>query len=304
MPTLTITRGLPASGKTTWAQGQVLATSGRTARVSRDDLRTHVLGVTGKAVLSYEDEQVVTRMQQALVRAALEAGRDVIVDDTNLRLKFARAWVDLAVSVGAEFAVNDEFLSVPVDVCVERDATRTPGVGADVIRGMHLKFLNGRPLPPVTPPETVSGLVEPYDPPEPGALPAAWLVDIDGTLALMNGRGPFEWDRVGEDAPNPSVVELARALGTQTALILMSGRDEVCRDATVAWLEVHGIGWDHLFMRPAGDMRKDSIIKAEMFDAHVRDRFDVRGVIDDRQQVVDMWRAMGLVVAQVAPGNF
>lgn len=57
-------------------------------------------------------------------------------------------------------------------------------------------------------------------------------------------------------------------------------------------------------MRPAGDSRKDAIVKREIFDQEIRDRWRVIGVFDDRQQVVRMWRALGLTVFQVAEGDF
>ena len=59
-----------------------------------------------------------------------------------------------------------------------------------------------------------------------------------------------------------------------------------------------------LHMRRAGDARKDSVVKRELFDAHVRDRYNVRRVYDDRNQVVDMWRSLGLACLAVAEGNF
>jgi hypothetical protein len=57
-------------------------------------------------------------------------------------------------------------------------------------------------------------------------------------------------------------------------------------------------------MRPAGDSRRDAIVKQEIFDTEVRDRWRVVGVFDDRRQVVRMWRALGLTVFQVAEGDF
>ena len=68
----------------------------------------------------------------------------------------------------------------------------------------------------------------------------AWIVDVDGTLALMEGRrGPFEWGRVDEDAPNTPVVNLVRtlALDLDAVIIVMTGRDSVCREQTEAWLK-------------------------------------------------------------------
>lgn len=142
------------------------------------------------------------------------------------------------------------------------------------------------------------------------ALPRAWLVDIDGTLAHMSGRKPYMWDRVGEDTPAEAVIQVVKALAAfaefvePLRIVVMSGRDEVCRPQTESWLNTHVPVWHELHMRAHKDNRKDSIVKAELFDRHVRDRFWVQGVLDDRNQVVEMWRAMGLVCLQVAPGDF
>jgi hypothetical protein len=87
--------------------------------------------------------------------------------------------------------------------------------------------------------------------------------------------------------------------------VFLSGRTAGCQDATTAWLTQHvGGPFDGPFMRAAGDHRKDSIVKAELFDRHVRDTYDVTCVLDDRKQVVDTWRAMDLTVLQVAEGDF
>ena len=125
-------------------------------------------------------------------------------------------------------------------------------------------------------------------------------------------RSPFEWKRVGEDRVDETIAEIVMKLsevrqprgGFKYDVIVMSGRDESCRKDTEDWLIKHNIPYDHLFMRPEGDMRKDNIVKHELFNEHVRDNFDVRFVLDDRQQVVDMWREMGITCLQVAPGDF
>jgi hypothetical protein len=57
-------------------------------------------------------------------------------------------------------------------------------------------------------------------------------------------------------------------------------------------------------MRKQGDFRRDSIVKKEIYDNDIKGKFDVEFVLDDRQQVVDMWREIGLKCLQVAPGNF
>ena len=137
----------------------------------------------------------------------------------------------------------------------------------------------------------------------------AWIVDVDGTLAIMQtgplARGPFDWRRVAEDDPNPPVIAMVEALAATAAIIVMSGRDETCRPETESWLATHlAAPTADLLMRPAGDYRKDAVIKRELFHRHVAHRWNVLGVIDDRAQVVSMWRSLGLMCAQVAEGDF
>ena len=134
----------------------------------------------------------------------------------------------------------------------------------------------------------------------------AIIVDIDGTLAKMNGRGPFEWSRVGEDTVNKpvrQVVEMFRSVGY--TIIIFSGRDAVCRDQTTRWLYDNDITYHFLYMRPEGNNEKDAIIKRRLYDQYVNGVFEVRLVLDDRNQVVDMWRKdLGLTCFQVDYGNF
>lgn len=57
-------------------------------------------------------------------------------------------------------------------------------------------------------------------------------------------------------------------------------------------------------MRPEGDSRKDSVVKEEMYNEHIKYKYNVKAIYDDRQQVVDMWRDLGLTVFQVDKGDF
>jgi hypothetical protein len=45
-------------------------------------------------------------------------------------------------------------------------------------------------------------------------------------------------------------------------------------------------------------------VKRELFEKHVLPNYYVEFILDDRQQVVDEWRRMGLTCFQVAPGDF
>ena len=136
-------------------------------------------------------------------------------------------------------------------------------------------------------------------------LPKAVLVDVDGTLANMQGiRKPFEWDKVFNDKPYQDIIDLVNDLYENYRIIIMTGRDGVCEGATRKWLSKYGVCYHDLHIRKAGDFRKDDIIKSEIYMDKIRGNFDVKYVIDDRNQVVDMWRSIGLRCLQVQPGDF
>jgi len=73
---------------------------------------------------------------------------------------------------------------------------------------------------------------------------------------------------------------------------------------TMDWLIENEVDFDELHMRNPGDQRKDSVVKREMFDEFIKDKYNVLFVVDDRDQVVEMWRSMGLTCLQVNYGDF
>jgi len=130
---LIVTRGLPASGKTTWALSQAGCW-----HFSRDLLRAAYVGTWDYG--SEELETPLTAIQYACVGITLEQGFDVIVDDCNLHPAYAEGLATVAAMAGADFEVKD-FTDVPLEVCLERDAARVRPVGRDVIMAMHAKYL-------------------------------------------------------------------------------------------------------------------------------------------------------------------
>ena len=102
--------------------------------------------------------------------------------------------------------------------------------------------------------------------------PTAWMVDVDGTLALNTHRNPYDWRSAGDDVPNLAAVTASQALAKHpsiAAIIVISGREERARDITAAWLESEGVPYDLLLMRSNGDTRPDEVIKEELFRRHI-----------------------------------
>lgn len=160
--------------------------------------------------------------------------------------------------------------------------------------------------------ELVKRLEAAYVEPNP-ELPSCILVDIDGTVASKGSRSAYDWCSVGSDTPTFAAAFLNTfnalqeyALGPlKTSLIFFSGRDGCCYEQSRKWLDDNGFQGCPLYMRQPNDQRKDSIIKRELFDAHIRNKFNVLCVFDDRDCVIDMWRnQLGLSCFQVQEGDF
>jgi predicted kinase len=276
---LILTKGLPASGKTTWAK-EYIKKYPETANLCKDDLRLQ-LGSTNKR------EKRVIKVRDLLTEHYFEIGYSVIWSDTNLNPVHIKRATELAEQHQATLVIQD-FTNVSLAECIKRDLVRANSVGQQAIEQMYYDYLNTPdPAPKIDP-----------------QLPNCYIVDIDGTLAINNTRPPFAWNRVDEDALNPAVATLVAKLGQDTPIIVFSGRSSVCRDLTIAWLKEHNIKYQDLFMRPADDQRSDDILKSELYYAHVHGKYNAIGVIDDRPKVCRMWRNLGLTVFQVGNPDY
>jgi predicted kinase len=287
MKTVYILKGLPGSGKSTWAREQIENHPGSYKRVNKDDLRK----MLDNSHWSKKNEQLVLLIRDRIILMALRDGKHVIVDDTNLNPEHEEHINTLVAKENVRVVVK--FFDVDVNTCIERDLKRTSCVGQNVILDMYNKWLKVKPE------------MREWDP----DLKDAVICDIDGTLALMKDRGPFDWDKVDRDELNRPIKHLLTALqcdGTgigRRKVIIVSGRDSVCREKTLKWLEQKSIRFDELHMRPEGDMRKDAVIKKEIYD-ELKKKYNILFVLDDRNQTVEMWRQQGLTCLQVADGNF
>lgn len=142
----------------------------------------------------------------------------------------------------------------------------------------------------------------------------AIIVDLDGTLCNTDHRQhhvtakPKDWmafyGKLNQDAPNKWCLYLIDGMRGLAEIIFVSGRPDEYYEQTKMWLEGHGLDIWPLFMRKSGDFRKDSIVKHEIYHTHIEPHYEVLFCVDDRQQVVDAWRELGLTCLQCAKGDF
>lgn len=270
-------KGIPASGKSTYAeslQGYVI--------LSKDYIRRIYTDKSEKLVMDIERQRVVDEMRH---------GRNIVIDNTHFNPIHESHYRKVAETLWYEFIVKE--FRTPLNDCIERNRRRKgiKRVPDSVIYEMAKQ----------------SGWYEeelrPFNTNK--KKPHVVCVDIDGTVALMNGRNPYDYSKVFDDLPNTPIVTLVRDLDVENRILFVSGRPDSCKELTNCWigLNVTGTHENKLFMRKTWDSRPDYQVKEEIYREICKDYY-VDYVIDDRTQVVSRLRALGFTVLQVADGNF
>lgn len=312
-PYLMMTRGIPASGKSTWAL-DAASLAPETVTVSMDELRQMIDRGQHRG---HDTEGLIQQIQDEIVIEAIGAGRDVIVHNTHVRAKIPNRLRRL--TAGRCTPVIVDFADVSELIARQRDEVREKSVGGDVITKMVKGLKGGKGgfdhWTKITPVEATAMLTQgkptvtllpQYEPDL--SLPMAAIVDLDGTLADHLGRDPYAAEKCGEDGFNDHVWTAASAFDN---VVFLSGRKDTYEPQTREWLIRHRasrslmpLSPPELHMRAADDERPDSIVKMEIFYNKVAPRYNVQVSFDDRDSVVNMWRAIGLPCFQVAPGRF
>lgn len=297
MKKILILRGLPASGKSTFARNLIKENPEEYKRINRDDLRE----MFDSYHLSSDNEKFAKKVRDLLITEALTAGKNVIVDDTNLSEKNINRIQQLAdmhkKKTGNMVTVEVKEFEVALEEAIKRDNKRTRPVGKKVISKMHRQFYGkGDHVDDRGPHYTKQNK----------KLPPAIICDLDGTLAIIKDRSPFDAAKCENDLLNEPIAEIVKTYASQgTRIILLSGRQDEHKEQTINWLAKYEIPYDDLLMRKTKDSRKDSVIKKEIVDNHIKGKYFIRFVLDDRDQVVDMWRKeIGFACLQVNYGDF
>jgi len=315
MQQILILIGISGSGKSTFSM-QFCTENPNWLRVNRDELRKSMLAVSLTEYWRADNnfiqrtESLVNELHNTAIKTALKKGWNILVDNTHVK----QAYISQIIKLVAEFQVEIRFklIDTSLEESIERDKNRIDQVGETVIREQSerlkilKKNLDFEQVISISPTDKTSAVQQMK---QDETLPKCVIVDIDGTVADKGKRMAYDWGRVGEDTPKVNIIRLVKILKSEGYhVVFFSGRDNVCRPQTLSWLCFH-FQWQEtdfqLFMRNENDNRKDSLIKKELFDTLIKNKYFVDFVIDDRNQVVDMWRMeLGLVCLQVDYGDF
>lgn len=134
------TRGLPGSGKSTWAKQWALTDAKTRVRISNDDIR-RMLGKYWEP----QREPLVFKIQKDAIIDALREGYDIVVDEMNLT-RIDSYIMDCIRRY--DYSVCFEDFLTDEETCIAVDSKR-PGdanIGVNVIHNLallHKDFLNG-----------------------------------------------------------------------------------------------------------------------------------------------------------------
>jgi phosphoglycolate phosphatase-like HAD superfamily hydrolase len=131
------------------------------------------------------------------------------------------------------------------------------------------------------------------------------VIDIDGVLADVRHRlsylatRPKDWDGFFAAAPqDPPLAEglaVARHLAVDHQLVILSGRPERYRSATVTWLREHHLPTESLLLRRDGDRRPSRVTKIEAL-RNLSLTGDVAILVDDDPAVCAAAESAGFAV--------
>lgn len=300
-----LTKGAPASGKSTWAKAEIAKDPLNWLRINNDDIRA----MTNGSVFSADYEKLIRETRNFLIKQGIQRGMNIILDNVN---SSKRNWEDVCKIVqetNKDVQVLEKLFYVDLEELLERNGKRegSARVPDEVVKKFFKdlggkQFVHSHPKVEIFTRRTnaVDRVVRPMQQDE--SLPRAVIFDNDGTISLIHsGRSPYDASTCDLDAPHKHVIECMKLYHDAGYKILfVSGREDKDRAPTERFYQEHFPEVQYeLYMRPTGDMRKDVIIKEEIFNNQIKGKYFVAGWFDDRLQVSKWVYESGLPLFRV-----
>lgn len=304
---LILTRGIPASGKSTYAMKWVMEDLQNRVRVNRDDIRfelykKYVL-LNEKGETDRNAEGRVTQVEQKRIRQALKEGKSVIVDNTNLSPRIVNTYQKMAKDAKVTFAHKD--FPITMQEALKRNAARDRVVPPEVIERMY------KQLGPNGEFHHVDGTYPPRPFVKPEKREAGLIVDLDGTICDVRGIRHFvrgkhrNFDMFHRSSlfcpPNEQVLQMVRdAEAHGIPIIIISARQEKYREVSEVWLNNIEVDFSNMYLRPDDDLRPDHEVKHDILKK-VREDYDILRAIDDNPTLKTTW-AKNKIQTTMVPG--
>lgn len=286
-PKMKICVGMSGSGKSTLAK-RLVETDGY-VEISRDNFREQLFGQDYK--FTKHNEKIIEEKIEKYWEELLKTKPNIIVSDTNLNPKYRQLWIDRANTNG--YIPELVPLEITLEEAYKRNIKRGyKALDTNVLNNQYAKWLEFQ--------RSQNKFPAVYTP-KPNA-PKVIICDIDGTVCEMEGRGPFEWDKVHTDKPREQVIKLISAYVRQEDLQIafVSGRSIQCQQQTLEWLEKH-LPYDvfkkivGLYMRSKDQLYiNDKIHKQKIFFNFIAENYNVVAAFDDRPKIVRLWKDLGI----------
>jgi len=292
MKNIIFTKGIIASGKSSWSK-KFISENQNYKRISRDDIRHMISNYT----FNSENENLVTKIENSIIIELMNSPYDIIFDKQNLNQKQLEKDINFLKSFNKEINIEIKEFPISLSEAIERDKKREFSIGEKVIKETWNKY-------EVVLKEMLEKskhiLIQNEN------LDKCIICDIDGTLSNSYQRKIFNYEECINDiviTPVKNVINCIKKF-CNVKVFLFSGREDIYEKETIEWLKKNNISYDFLFLRKEKDYRDDTIIKEEMFNEHIRDKYYCLGIIDDRKKVIKHWIEMGLFVFDVSQDPF
>lgn len=298
-----LVRGIPGSGKSTWAKAWVAEDPEHRIRLNWDDMR-NMLGPYW--VPSREPINVMMLWAGVKNAAYCTKPYDIVIDNMNLNpvaIEEFTEWIETynasshAIQTNTQYVLEFKDFFTPIEECIHRDSLRPHPVGEKTIRSIWRRYKH---FIQTTAVETLVNKLRPFT-----NKPKCIVIDMDSTMCFNTTKRPWYGEGAAEgminDIPNTGVVMLIKELQKSFPIIVVTGRDTSQAAVTKQWLANQGIAPTQYYFRTEGDFRKGTEVKRENI-LQVLETYDIVSIFEDCEPIVEMFREMGLTVLQPNKG--